>query len=65
MSNDERPPKPHPDCVWDEDHGVWRFLDDRDELQRRADELTGELGESDQWEQHGFRRRHRARVDRR
>lgn len=57
--------QPHPDCVWDAEAGVWKWPDDRDERQRQADELAAELGESGAWEQHGFRRKHTARVDKR
>lgn len=64
MSKSERPPKPRPDCVWDDAHGVWRYPDDRDDAQRRADEKAAELGESNEWEQQGYRRKHTARVDR-
>jgi hypothetical protein len=63
MSNQEKPPKPHADSVWDEDAHVWVRPDDRDDRQRKADELAAELGESGAWEQHGFERKHTARVN--
>ncbi|GAG50834.1 unnamed protein product [marine sediment metagenome] len=65
MSEQQRPPKPRPDCVWDAEAGVWKWPGDCDERQRKADELAAEPGESGAWEQHGFRRKHTARVDKR
>jgi len=63
MSEEDRPRKPHPDSVWDEQQQVWRSPDDRSEAQRAADEEAAKLGDSGKWEQRGFRRKHTARVD--
>lgn len=63
MSEDARPPKPDPACVWDEQAGVWRWPDDRSDSQRAADEEAAELGENGAWEGKGFRQKHAARVD--
>ncbi len=60
--SDERPPKPDPACVWDEPNRVWLWPDDRTPEQREADELAAELAETGEWEQHGFKRTHGARV---
>ena len=63
MSADARPRKPHPDCSWDDQAGVWRWPDDRSEARRASDELAAEMAETGAWEDKGFRRKHSARVD--
>ena len=64
MSSEERPPKPHPQSLWDEEAQVWIWPDECDELGKASDELAAELAESSEWEKHGFRRKHSARIDR-
>lgn len=61
--SEKRPPKPDPDCVWDKKARVWRWPDDRSDDQRKADDLAAELAESGDWNEHGFKRTHSARVD--
>ena len=61
--SEERPPRPNPDCVWDEKAEVWRWPDDRSDEKRQADELAAELAQKGEWEAHGFKRTHAARVD--
>ena len=58
-----RSQKPNPDCVWDEKAHVWRWPDDRSDEERQADELAAELAQNGDWEAHGFKRTHAARVD--
>ena len=62
-SNIEKPPQPHPDCVWHEKAKIWIWPDNRDAAQKASDELAADLAESGEWEKHGFRRKHSARVD--
>ena len=62
MTEPERQKQPDPRCVWDEEAGIWRWPDDRSEEQKAADELAAKAGETGEWEKHGFKRKHSARV---
>lgn len=63
MSEPARPTRPSPDCVWDEENGVWIWPDKRDKRQREADENAAKIAENGDWEKHGFNKKHSARID--
>ena len=58
----DRPPKPHPDCTWDEVEGLWIWPDQRTPEEKAADEEIARQAEAEPWDLEEFLERHSSDV---